>query len=419
MKRALLLVSSALFLASLGAGPLWAQVDDDSPALNMFSPQTVNAGKAAEREDELYQDGSDYLNDGKYQEALQKFSAVADMKGKRADAALYWKAYSHNKLSHRNEALATIAELRRQYPQSKWLKDASALELEVKQAQGQRPSADTNGDEELKLLAIQSLMNSDQERAVPMLEQILQSPKNSPRVKDRALFVLAQSDSPRAQQAIANIAKGQQYPELQRKAIQYLGVNGTSQNKRSLVEIYNATNDVAVKRTVIHAFLTCDGKEELLAVVRNERDQDLRRDAIHTMGAMGAHNELHQMFSAAQNDADRKAVIEALGISDDVPFLAQIARTPGTVEVRRAAIHGLGISGEKARAPLVEIYNNDTNPEIRNAAIEGLFINDGDDELIALARKETDPQMKRRIVEKLAVMDTKKSHEYMMEILNK
>ena len=415
MKRALLLISSALFLASLGAGPLWAQVDEP-PAFNLFSPQDQSA---ADREDELYEDGSDHLNDGKYEEALQKFTAVADMKGKRADAALYWKAYSHNKLGHRNEALATIAELRRQYPQSKWLKDAGALEVEVKQAQGQPVKPGDTSDEELKLLAIQSLMNSDQERAVPMLEQILQSPKNSPRVKDRALFVLAQSDSPRAQQALANIAKGQQYPELQRKAIQYLGTNGTPQNKRSLVEIYSASNDPQVKRAVIHAFLVCDGKEELLAVARNDHDPDLRREAIHTLGAMDARNELHQMFQTSQNDAERKAVIEALGVSDDVPYLAQIAKTAGSVDVRRTAIHSLGVAGDKARPLLVEAYNSDTNPEIRNAAIEALFINDGDDELIALARKETDPQMKKRIVEKLAIMDTKKSRDYMMEILNK
>jgi HEAT repeat protein len=417
MKRIRVTAAIYFFVLVLCAGAR-AQAPDDIPTFN-FEPQS-GASAAADREDELYQDGSDYLNDGKYQEALEKFTAAADMKGKRADAALYWKAYAHNKLGHRNEALATIAGLRRQYPQSKWLKDAGALEVEIKQSQGQPVKPGDTNDEELKLLAIQSLMNSDQERGVPLLEGILQSPKNSPRVKDRALFVLAQSDSPRAQQALAGIAKGQQYPELQRKAIQYLGVNDSAQNKRSLVEIYNSSTNTEIKRTVIHAFLTCDGKEELLTAVRTERDPALRREAIQTLGAMGAHNELHQMYQSAQTVDDKKAVIQALSISDDIPFLAQIAKTPGgELEVRRDAIRGLGISGEKSRPLLVEIYNSDSNPEIRNAAIEGLFINDADDELIALARKESDPQMKRRIVEKLAVMDSKKARDYMMEILNK
>jgi hypothetical protein len=39
--------------------------------------------------------------------------------------------------------------------------------------------------------------------------------------------------------------------------------------------------------------------------------------------------------------------------------------------------------------------------------------------LIALARKETDREMKRHIIEKLSVMDSRKARDYMLEILNK
>ena len=98
---------------------------------------------------------------------------------------------------------------------------------------------------------------------------------------------------------------------------------------------------------------------------------------------------------------------------------ASFRRKPRSESVRTAAIHGLGISGNGARRMLVDIYNTDRNPEVRRTALEGLFINDADDELIALARKETDPEMKRSIIEKLSLMDSRKSKEYMMEIINK
>jgi hypothetical protein len=39
--------------------------------------------------------------------------------------------------------------------------------------------------------------------------------------------------------------------------------------------------------------------------------------------------------------------------------------------------------------------------------------------MISLARSENDPQMKRKIVEKLAIMDSKEAKDYMLEILNK
>ena len=60
--------------------------------------------------------------------------------------------------------------------------------------------------EELKLLALQGLQHSDPEQAVPMIEKILQGPQ-SPRLKQRALFVLAQSNAPRAREVLANFAR--------------------------------------------------------------------------------------------------------------------------------------------------------------------------------------------------------------------
>jgi len=50
------------------------------------------------------------------------------MNGPQTDAALYWKAYAENRLGKRDAALATIADVKRRFPQSRWLKDAGALE---------------------------------------------------------------------------------------------------------------------------------------------------------------------------------------------------------------------------------------------------------------------------------------------------
>ena len=56
---------------------------------------------------------------------------------------------------------------------------------------------------------------------------------------------------------------------------------------------------------------------------------------------------------------------------------------------------------------------------VSSGVVEGLFIQDDAHDLVQLARKETDPQLKRALVEKLSVMDNKEAHDYMLEILNK
>ena len=53
------------------------------------------------------------------------------------------------------QALTAIGELRKNYPRSNWLRDAGALEQEIRGVS----NPDNISDEELKLLAIQSLMD--------------------------------------------------------------------------------------------------------------------------------------------------------------------------------------------------------------------------------------------------------------------
>ena len=151
---------------------------------------------------------------------------LADLKGTRADAALYWKAYAQNRLGQRADALATIAELDKGYPNSRYLKEAKALEVEVRGAAGQPVRPEAQADEDLKLMAMQApCQQRSRRQAVPMLEKMLNGTA-SPRLKERALYVLAQMNTPKAREILTNVAKGGSIPELQSRAIQYLGVHG-------------------------------------------------------------------------------------------------------------------------------------------------------------------------------------------------
>ena len=160
-----------------------------------------------------------------------------ELKGSKADAALYWKAFSQNRLGQRTEALATIAELSKNYPNSPYRRQATVLEAEVKRDIGQPVRPQDSADDEVKLMALQALQNTAPEEAVPMLEKVLEG-TSSRRVKQRALFVLAQSKSPRAREVLRNYAKGASTPELQSQAIQYLGVHGGPEARAVLAEVY-------------------------------------------------------------------------------------------------------------------------------------------------------------------------------------
>src|SRR5260370_40495917 len=117
------------------------------------------AQEKAERLQELYDNGREDLDEDRYDQAAAKFKQLADMNGPQTDAALYWKAYAENRQGKRDAALATIADVKRRLPQSRWMKDARALGIEVRQSTGHPPHPENQSDEELRMLALQGIMN--------------------------------------------------------------------------------------------------------------------------------------------------------------------------------------------------------------------------------------------------------------------
>src|SRR5215471_4671557 len=121
-----------LLLLMLLAGPIVATAQTEP--LGFFDPQA--APKANAREDELYSAAKDALDNNNYDKAISGFDEIARLKGRRADAALYWKAYALDKAGRHTEAQATIEQLRKEYPQSTWLRNLKSSGLEPKAATG-------------------------------------------------------------------------------------------------------------------------------------------------------------------------------------------------------------------------------------------------------------------------------------------
>ncbi len=372
-----------------------------------------------ERGQEVYQDGTQALDEHRWEKAVEKFSEAASLGGPRADGALYWKAYGQNKLGRRADAVSTLSQLEKSFPRSRWLNDAKALGMEVRQASGQKVAPENENDEDLKLIAINGLLNSDPERAIPLLEKFLQG-SQPPRLKERALFVLGQSDSPRARQILAQIARGNGNPDLQRKALEYLGMFGGKESQQVLGDIYASSKDTDLKRTILHGLMVGGAREPLLAAAQNEKDPELRADAIRQLGMMAAQAELWQLYEKEPSLKVKEDILQAMFMGGNVEKLMEVARNEKQPELRRAAIRSLGLAGGKQSSDaLLSIYASEKDPANRKTVLEALFIQGNARALIDIARKETDPELKKEAVSKLSLMDSKEATDYMLELLNK
>ncbi|MGC0771736.1 MAG: HEAT repeat domain-containing protein [Candidatus Acidiferrum sp.] len=393
--------------------------DREEEARDREQEKRDRAQERAERVDELYDEGREALDEERYDQADGKFTELASLNGPQTDAALYWKAYAENKLGKRDSALTTIADMKKRFPQSRWIKDAGALEIEVKQSTGQPAHPESQPDEELKMLAIQGLMNSDPQRAMPLLEKVLNGTA-SPKEKSKALFVLAQNGSPQSRDILARIARGESNPDLQRKAVEYLGLFGGQQARQTLAEIYASTNDPSVKRAILKSYMIGGDKEHLLAAAKGEKDTSLRADAIRQLGIVHAPGELRQLYKTETSPDVKKDILQAFFLSGDAKFLSEAAQGEKDPEIRRAAIRNLGLVGsEDARQALLAIYAKETDRENKEAVLNALFIQGNAHALVTIARSEKDPELKKTAVSKLALMNSKEGNDYLMEILQK
>ncbi len=412
-------------MATVAISPVAAQPPTPPRPFLPFEPvqkaerDAERARRMEDRRDE-YQQGARALDNREYEKAVSSFQRVIDAKSPRADGAYYWKGYALNKLGRRDEALAALGEIPKQFPQSRWINDAKALEAEVRQASGQGVSPESQGDEDLKLLAINSLINSDPDRAVPLLEKLINDPKNPPRLKERALFVLAQSRSDRAHEIVGQYAKGGSNPDLQLRAIEYLGTFRSKNSQQLLADVYAQTSDVNAKRAVLRGFMVSHDTEHLLNAAKSETNPDLRRDAIQWLGTMRAQTELAQLYASESNYDVKAAIIQAMFIGGGSDKLVEIAKTDKDTRLRAVAIKRLGtMRKDGSEEALASMYSSESDRNLKLEIINALFLQGAAKQLVDVTRAEKDPELKKTAVQKLAMMKSKEATDYLMELLNK
>lgn len=345
----------------VAAAPLFAQ-PTPFPALAPTHPLAaapgmgVNFQARAARGTEAYRSGIRRIDERQYERAVENFDAVIKDKSPRADGALYWKAYALRRLGKNSEAVQALADLESGYPQSRWANDARALAVEIRQGAG----AVSAEDEELKLLALNGLVQNDPESAVPLIEKVLSSAKNPPRMKQRALYVLAQSKNAKAREIVTQYARGGSNPDLQLTAIDYLGAMSTPEGRLALGEIYKSSSDAAVKRMALQGMARGRDKAQLLQIAKSETDADLKREALHHLANAGGVEELKEMFRSETDPATRLRLANILSDHLKVASLIELARAEKDPAVKKEMVRRLSDWRTKeAQAYLVELLQQE------------------------------------------------------------
>src|SRR5439155_15255198 len=157
---------------------------------------------------------------------------------------------------------------------------------------------------------------TDSERALPLLEKFLQG-EHSERLKERALFVLAQSASPRAREILAGIARGKSNLQLQDRAIKYLGLFGGEKSRAVLAEIYTSTTDIEARERILKSFMISGDRARILPAAKTEKAPELRAAAARLLGVMGGRADLWQLYKSEPSREVKDAILQGMFVAGD------------------------------------------------------------------------------------------------------
>ena len=389
----------------------------------LLSPQILQARPL---ESKRMERAKDLIADEQWVRAIDELkAAAADQKEPNKDEALFWLAHSQNQTRDGAAAVETIRRLERDFPASRWVKPARSLRIEIAQRMQRndvlwytaapppptpappaatwpvppamppalappapaappvpttprpdgvpRPAAVTvppaavspttpvatprpprpplpppawvpEGyfpDTDLRIQALGSLMRTDAEKVIPMLKDIALEVGN-PAEARRALFVLAQSGRPDARSIVIDVAKTG--PELVRlAAVRELGNLGGPAVGNDLLQVYSTATD-RVKYQVVTSLGQRDAAPALLRIAQSEPDRRLRDVAIVTLGEAGGRQQLATLYSNAAADAKRPIIIGLFNAhaEDELIRIAERERNP---EVRAEVLARLRLLG--------------------------------------------------------------------------
>jgi hypothetical protein len=318
-------ISRFLFLSAIVAGTSLGQRalcegQFESFALS-FAPETSSAmERAAAQDDPVYAQGTKAMDEQRWADAVTSFDKVATAKGKNADAALYWKAYSLQKLDRKDESRATCDTLRQKEPSSSWNRECMVLRVRTNiDVEGMKELARNSAtltrdmdhmkmefgpgfeggegfhvlygknhvttEDDIKILALNSLMRSEPAKALPLLRDMLHSDK-SVEMKRQALFVLSRSKDPQAQSIVTEFATTSSDPKLQTAAIEIMAVGRGKDAGPALVQIYRSSSDADVKRAAENGLFIAHDAPHLVELARAEKDLNRKRDIVSQLALM-------------------------------------------------------------------------------------------------------------------------------------
>lgn len=330
--------------------------------------------------------GRSLIDERRWDQAVATFSSFINEypSDRNVDAAMYFLAYAYEKQGMFQQADDTLRLLVQRFPRSNWADDARKLRLQVRsKLDPQGVNVPANADDELRIIALQSLCQSDRARCSSLVNETLRS-NPSPVVKRAAVSLLGRYGGADAVPTLMQMARNESEPKIRMEAISALGKTGDERGLDLLRELAMSADyeDESPTDSAIHALVNHESPRAtgiLTDVVINGRNLKARQHAVALMGRRRGDtivDDLFRIYEAVPDVEIRKYVLLSLGHRKDpraTSRLVEVARGSGDPELRRYAIRAIPEREEDTDLDiLLSLYDSERDAKVKDYILEGI-----------------------------------------------
>lgn len=416
------------------------------------------ASRASARPDQVdstYLQAREALNRGDFRRAASLFARVAERNpdGPQAADATYWRAfalYRAGGTSDLRTARRLLDRHRERWPNATTRGEADALAVRIdgqlarggdeRSAGRVAAQADSvarrdcpRGDEEdLRVEALNALMQMDAERAMPVLKQVLaRRDPCSVALRRKAMFILSQQRSPEVAAIMLNSVRTDPDAEVREQGVFWLGQVRSEQALAALDSIARRGQDPELREKAVFA-LSQQRDPRAWATIRaiaedTAQSNELREKAIFWIGQNNSAENaqyLKQLFARTRSDELRDKIMFSLsqmrGQGNDEWLLSIASDRQYSTEVRKQAVFSAGQNRAPAAA-MVALYDKLDDREVREQLIWVMSERRDPlttDKVIAIAKGDKDIELRRKAIFWLGQSRDPRVQQLLLDIIN-
>lgn len=445
--------SFLLAVAVAGSAPAAA-----APAARPLMLQQASAPAAADPADSLYASARELMNRGDFRRASQLFARVNTRwpDSPYAGDALYWQAYALYRQGGTSDLRAASKALKahkEKYPKAKTRGDADALATRIDGTlarQGDAGSAERIGrqadaavrdtscareddDNDMRIAALNALMQMDAERAVPVLEQVLgRRDACSVALRRKAVFIVSQQRSGGTETILLATAAADPDLEVRSQAVFWLGQVRSERAVAALDSIVRNARDPEIRDKAVFAISQQQGERSRAVLRRVAEDssqtQDIREKAIFWIGQQRSADNaqfLRQLFERTRSDELRGKIMFSLsqmrGEGNDRWLLSIAGDERYSVETRKSALFSAGQNKADVQQ-MIALWPKLEEPEMKEQLI--FVLQDrrepaAIDKLIDIAKNDRDVEMRKKAIFWLGQSRDPRVQQLLLDIIDR